>query len=286
MSNLTGHLALLVLLPLAGCASVTTYTDVRLTNKTGILYYPPKPYLLLTRTSAKDKPNDVQVIYLPDLSQPRYAVMKGGYGSSKLGLTFSNGVLVSANQESDPKITEAITALAGIPGQLANAAKTRAETSNLREEAADMPKAAALARSVSADLDSIAKDPTANTALTRSQQESLKRLPGLLDQAAGALEAPGADEQSSAAALKLLEQVKQILATLKAAGDPADGTKEFWNRLRTVEANLDKAIAELKPKEAALPTISLYEVIITAAGTTLNEVPLSNLGTTPFKVVQ
>lgn len=271
-------LALLAALSLAGCASVTTYTDPTLKTKTGILYYPPKPYLLVARTGAKDKPNDVQVVYLPDLSKPRYAVMHGGYGFSKMGLTFSNGVLVSANQESDPKITEAITALAGIPGALANAAKTRAETANLREEAGDMPKAAGVARSVSADLVAIAADPLASTSLTPTQLATLKRLPKLLDDAATALEAPGADDKSAEAALALLQQVKQLLTAIKPAGDPGDGAREFWNRLRTAEGNLDKAIAELKPKEKEQPTLSLYEVTMDAKGTSLREVPLSTLG--------
>lgn len=269
--------AILTMLSLAACASVTTYTDPTLKTKTGILYYPPKPYLLVTRTGAKDKPNDVQVTYLPDLSKPRYVVMHGGYGSSKMGLTFSNGVLVSANQESDPKITEAITALAGVPGALANAAKTRAETDKLREEAGDMPKAAAIARTVSADLTAIAADPLARTSLTPTQLATVKKLPKLLDNAATALEAPGADEKSAEAALALLQQVKQMLTAIKPAGEPGDSAKEFWNRLRTAEGNLDKAIDELKPKEKELPTLSLYEVIIDANGTKLREVPLSTL---------
>lgn len=281
MVNWVTSITLFALAPLAGCASIDTYTDQSLTTKTGILYYPPKPYLLVKRTGAKDKPNEVEVIYLPDLSQPRYAVMRAGFGSSKLGLTFSNGLLVSVNQESDPKITEAITALAGVPGALATAAKTRAEASNLREEAADMPKAAAMARKVSIDLTDLAKDPQAGASFNPSQTASLARLPSLVDQAASALEAPGADDATAEAALKLLQQAKQILALIKPAGDPGDDAKEFWNRVRTAEGDLDKAIAELAPKEVEKPTLSLYEVLISANKTRLREVPLSTLETQP-----
>lgn len=271
-------LLLTMAVSLSGCATIDTYTDAAVKQgKTGILYYPPKPYLLLARTGAKDKPNDVQVVYLPDLSQPRYAVMKGGFGSSKLGLTFSNGVLVSANQESDPKITEAITALAGVPGALATASKTRAEASQIREEAGDLPKAAGIARSVANDLRTIANSAEAPTILNPSQIQAIQRMPQQLDQAAAALEQPGAGDADASAALATLQSVKQALAAIKPAGDVSDASRSFWSRIRTAEASLDQAVAELKPKPVEPPTLSLYEVIMTREGTTLREVPLSTM---------
>jgi hypothetical protein len=270
---------LLAALPLAACSSIQTYTDPGLTDETGILYYPPKPYLLVARTGAKDKPNDVQVIYLPDLSQPRYAKMKGGFGSSKLGLTFSNGVLVSANQESDLKIAETISALAGVPTSLATASKTRAEAANIREEAGDLSKAAAIAREVADDINAILADQRAATILNQSDRLKLQRVSASIVEAASMLDAPGSGSSEAAAALATLEGAKEALAAVKPPGDPSDTARDFWNRIRTAEAKLAVAIAELKPKKADLPTLTLYEILMTPVGTSLREVPLSTLAT-------
>lgn len=269
-----------ILLGLTGCGHIATYTDAGLkTGRTGILYYPPKPYLLVARTGAKDKPNDVQVIYLPDLSQPRYADMVAGIGSSKLSLAFSNGVLVSAGQETDPKLVEAITALAGVPGALATASKTRAEADQIREEASDLPKAAGIVSAAAADLRAIASSADVKDFLNPSQIAALSKLPGQLDLAASALQAPETTDAAVGPIVKTLEGVKAQLGAIKpASDDPGEAAKAFWNRVRAAEARLDEAIAELKPKPEAPPTVTLYEVIIDRVkGTSLREVPLSTL---------
>lgn len=272
-----GALTILVVLSTAGCGHIATYTDPALkSGKTGILYYPPKPYLLVARTGSKDKPNDVQVVYLPDLSQPRYAVMKAGYGSSKLSLSFSNGMLVSAGQETDPKITEAITALAGIPGALATAAKTRAETDAIRKEASDLPKTAKSLRTIANDIDGIAAEPLAHSALTSSQLVSLKRLPQQLRDAATVLDRP--DTTDTDPVVKTLEGVKKQVEEIKPGAESiSDTEKSFWAKLRSAERALADLIDELKPEAAPAPTLTLYEVMMDGSGTTLREVPLNTM---------
>lgn len=262
---------------LSACASVKTYSDADLKNKTGILYYPPKPYVLVSHTGAKDKPRDIEVVYLPDLSQPRYVVMKSGFGSSKLALNFSNGVLVSTSQEGDPKIVEAITALAGVPGALANAANA-AETSMMRLEAGEIPQGAEDAEWIAGDLRALAQDPVAKTILSASELSTIeKRLPGLLDGVAQSLRQSGDDAQTVAAALRTLQNVRQELGRIASPDNPSEGAADFWGRLRRTEKNLDDLIAKAKPKEAPVPILSLYEVIIENGETRLLEVPLSTL---------
>lgn len=266
-------------LALAGCGHIAIHTDAALkSGKTGILYYPPKPYVLISRTGAKDKPNEVQVIYLPDLSQPRYAVMRAGYGSSKLGLTFSNGLLVSANQETDPKITEAITALANIPGALATAAKTRAETDNLRAEASDFPAIAQVLRSLAADLEQLLGTTEAAHAFTPSDRAALQRLPAALTSAADALIRP--DLVDPAPVIQAVTAVQTQLNAIApiAASDLTDADKTQWAHLAQIKSRLASALANLKPKPAEVPTVSLYEVLMDAQGTRLREVPLDTLG--------
>lgn len=271
--------SLLAILLAAGCGHIANYTDPSLkSGKTGILYYPPKPYLLVSRTGAKDKPVEVQVVYLPDLANPRYAVMRSGYGSSKLTLAFSNGVLVSAGQETDPKITEAITALANIPGALANAAKTRAETAAIRKEGSDLPKAAKAFRTVAQDIRNVQADPRAKRALLPSQADVLKRLPQELDDVATVLERPDTADAGLAPIIASVEGVKKKLSSIKPGSDNvSDADASFWASIRSIEAALDTAITELKPKPEAAPTVSLYEVIMDSNGTQLREVPLSTM---------
>jgi predicted component of type VI protein secretion system len=57
----------------SGCAGVSFYSDPELKKLTGIPVYAPKPYLLVARTGAKDKPVDVSIVYLNDTSKVVYA---------------------------------------------------------------------------------------------------------------------------------------------------------------------------------------------------------------------
>lgn len=262
---------------LQGCASIDIYKNEDLSGKpTGITYYPPKPYVLVSRTGAKEKPVSVEVIYLPDLEKPRYAVMRGGIGSSELGLTFSNGVLVSANQKSDPKLVEAITALSGIPGALATAAKTRAEADALREESANLPKAAGLAREAAADLRSLKNLPTAQGAFTPSQLSDFDTYAGTLESAAADLEQPAADEDSIKAAIGKIEGVKKSLAALKPSQTPPTQTGP-WNQKDAIVAKLDEVLKELKPKPPKSKELALYEIKMEYGQTSLIEVPITML---------
>jgi hypothetical protein len=204
--------------------------------------------------------------------------MKPGFGSSKLGLTFSNGVLVSTSQETDPKLVEAITALAGVPGSLATAAKTMAETDAIRAEASDYPGVARSINELATDLEKISATSDASRFLTGTQLSVLSRLPAELRRAARALESPTVNESNVGPIVAQLEATaKQLAETKPGSENPGDSTMPFWSRIRTVEGGLSAAIGKLKPKEQAPPTLSLYEVIINATGTSLREVPMSTL---------
>lgn len=261
------------------CGHIATYTDPDLkVGKTGILYYPPKPYLLVANTGAKDNPTKVDVIYLPDLSQPRYAVMKSGYGASKLSLAFSNGVLTSAGQETDPKITEAITALAGVPGALAEARKTRAETEVLlRPESSDLPKVAKDLENVAADFEALASDQRSSNALLPGQRDILIRLPKALRDAAAILMRP--DTKDVEPILKVLEALKKQADEIKPGSETvSDADRTFWAKAESAKSALGTIVGELKPKPETPPTLVLYEVLVGPHGTELREVPLSTVG--------
>jgi hypothetical protein len=107
------------------CARVAFYSDAKLKHgETGVKFYTPKPYLLVARTGAKDKPVEISIIYLPDLSHPIYAKSKTGLGTTDLSLTIANGVLSTVGVKTDSKVPELLTAIGSLTTSVATAAKT------------------------------------------------------------------------------------------------------------------------------------------------------------------
>lgn len=120
-------LASVACMTLASCSSVEFYKDQALTQKTGLKFYSSKPYLLVTRTGAKDKPIDVAIQYLPNADDPTYAKFIPGLGSHKFEVALNNGMLASYGQEGDTKTAETLTAIAGIMTARAQIISAKAE---------------------------------------------------------------------------------------------------------------------------------------------------------------
>ena len=81
---------------LCACANVTFHSDAALTQRTGLKYYTAKPYLLIGPTGNKDAPVKAEIISLPDLEHPTYAIYHPGWGSHNFSLAVaSNGSLSS-----------------------------------------------------------------------------------------------------------------------------------------------------------------------------------------------
>ena len=99
---------------LTGCASVSFYSKPDLTGKTGLRFYTVKPYLLVEFHAEKDNTVKTSVVYLPDLVNPQYIILKPGIGSNELKLAFTNSSLNSYGLISDTHIPETINSLAGL----------------------------------------------------------------------------------------------------------------------------------------------------------------------------
>lgn len=258
-----------------GCGHIAIHQKADLSDKpTGIKFYAPKPYILVTRNGAKEAPVAVQQIYLPDLANPYYARTVAGLGSSKLTMAFSNGVLTNIGQETDPQINGLISTLAGVPGSLASAAKTREETRLLRQASGE--ELAQAAEALTSAADKIAQQlrlPVAANATTAYQRGQLGRIETALRRHADSLLAPG----SAADVGTIAKAVAQTRAQLKSLGDGAAGKpaslEAFWVQIAAAGADVDRALALITPKDAPPPTFTLYEVIMDASGTRLREVP-------------
>ena len=101
-------------LMMAGCATVKVYSDAELKNETGLRYYTLRPYLLVEYQAEKDNTVKTTVVYLPDLSNPQYMLLKPGIGSSELKMNFNNGALESYGVVTDSQLPESMEAFAAI----------------------------------------------------------------------------------------------------------------------------------------------------------------------------
>src|SRR5665647_718814 len=120
-----------------GCATVKVYSDADLKNETGLRSYTLKPYLLVEYMAEKDNTVKTTVVYLPDLANPQYMVLKPGIGSGELKMSFNNSALESYGVVTDSKLPESMEAFAAILSKSAYATQafTGPETQGTRTEA-------------------------------------------------------------------------------------------------------------------------------------------------------
>lgn len=261
---------------LSNCARISIHDNKEMTgDSTGIKFYTPKPYVLVTRTGAKDKPIDIQIVYFPDLKNPLYARAQSGFGSSNLTMSFANGMMTTFGQQTDTQLPELITAVSGIPGLLATAEKTRREADALKPQSSDLPGTGKDISGLANDLDNLLQSVDGKKALTTTQQGSLARIKSTLETLAADFQKPGAALglssliASAETSLKNLRGVKPGSTTL----NPQE--QGVWNKLSVVTSSLEKIIGDLKPKPKTAPTLTLYELVIDGTGTHLKEVPIN-----------
>jgi len=108
---------------ITGCATVKVYSDAGLNNETGLRFYTLKPYLLVEYLADKDKTVKTSVVYLPDLSDPQFMVLRPGIGSSELKMAFKNSALESYGVTTDSQLPESMEALAAMLSKSAYAAQ-------------------------------------------------------------------------------------------------------------------------------------------------------------------
>ena len=108
---------------LTGCATVKIYSDAGLKKETGLRFYTLKPFLLVEYLAEKDKTVKTSVMYLPDLSDPQFMVLKPGVGSSELKMAFKNSALESYGVAVDSQLPESMAAFAAMLSKSAYAAQ-------------------------------------------------------------------------------------------------------------------------------------------------------------------
>lgn len=98
----------------------------------GVIHYPPKPFLLVTRPQNKDGATNSKIIYLPDLSRPMAMRVEPGLGSSDVDFKLVNGMISSIDQSFDAQLDELLTA-AGAAATGAGALVTAQSGADLKQ---------------------------------------------------------------------------------------------------------------------------------------------------------
>jgi len=111
-NTLINLVAGIVILAFSGCTPVKFYSNAELTLRSGLKYYTVKPYLLVERDPVTSNVLKASVVYMPDLENPQYMVVKDGLGSRKVDLKLTEGSINTISLSTDPKIAESIEALA------------------------------------------------------------------------------------------------------------------------------------------------------------------------------
>lgn len=279
-----------LLLTTTSCGRVAVFSDPKLEGpETGIKFYSPKPYVLVKRTGAKAQPIEISVVYLPDLENPLYAKAQPGIGSAKLDLKFENGVLTSLGQETDPKITDLISTLGGLPLQLADASFRREERDQLAEQSLrdEASGEAQDLKDISEQLAEIVQSDPNKESITALKQNELTSISRALASISNGLKNVRSSEQLEKIISSLEQQSKQLTNMLKQvfvesqqAGNDKLPEKavELWTRIQSLNGDLSTVITKLKssrPKPAAPPVITLYEIISTPTGTQLRRVKIN-----------
>jgi hypothetical protein len=106
---------------LTGCSSVKVTHVPDDDTSEGVHFYEPRPYLLVTKTEAKDANGKVtsnlvnQILWLPDHSHRCKAVVKSRWGSVNGSVKLLNGwMLDTLGAQTDSKIPETIAAVGGL----------------------------------------------------------------------------------------------------------------------------------------------------------------------------
>jgi hypothetical protein len=100
----------LAILALAGCAPLKFISNAGSGERSGLKYYTVKPYFLVEK--ADGNVVKATVIYLPDVANPQYMIIRGGIGSRKVDIKITEGSINTLGVTSDPKIAETLEALA------------------------------------------------------------------------------------------------------------------------------------------------------------------------------
>jgi hypothetical protein len=114
---------ILLIILLGGCSPVKFYSNSALTQSSGLKYYSVKPYLLVEKENSTNNIVKASVVYMPDLENPQYMVLRDGLGSRKVDLKLTDGTINTFGVSSDSDLAKTIEALSAVIDKSAEAVK-------------------------------------------------------------------------------------------------------------------------------------------------------------------
>jgi hypothetical protein len=277
-TNLLSIVALTLIL--SGCATVKFYSDKELKTESGIEFYSPKPYLVVERNPAKDVSMKMTIVYLPDFSNPKYAKIKPGIGTSDLKLSLENGIITSYGITSDSKIPETLTAISGLVSGTGTSYKSIAEALSIlkdnkdeKEQSGDvgsMKEAQDIISLIKKDIE-VEKTKTGDH-ISEIQKSKLKQLNDSIVKIENLLiklipkDIPEI-ARIMASSIKLIDESKTTSTSQNA--------NDFNGRMETRKNEILVAMNKISPpKKADLSTVEVYEIINKSGSTTLKRIEL------------
>jgi hypothetical protein len=113
-TSILAALVSLFVIVFIACAPVQIYSNKGLTEKTGLKYYTVKPFLHVERDIETNRIVKATILYLPDLANPQYMVIRDGLNSRKINLKFTDGTINTFGYSSTGKVSESVDALASL----------------------------------------------------------------------------------------------------------------------------------------------------------------------------
>jgi hypothetical protein len=124
MKSVTTMSAVILLVSfLGGCAPVKFYSNSGLTQSSGLKYYTVKPYLLVEKEASTNNVVKATVIYMPDLENPQYMVLRDGFGSRKVDVKLTDGTINTFGVSTEADLAKTIEAFSSVIDKSAEAVK-------------------------------------------------------------------------------------------------------------------------------------------------------------------
>jgi len=242
----------------AACAGVRVYSDPAMTHETGIKVFTPKPYLLVSRTGAKEQPVELSIVYLPDTRAPLYIRQQRGWGSSDLGVTLANGMLADFGAKSDSRTPEAFSSMGTLLTAAAGAYKTSREQLTALGAAAhdDLDEASQIVALIAQEM---VKSTSGSSPATAPQAADAREIAATLNDVSAALADPMQANDIELALAKLSGVVTAIDA-LKMDSPPTGNNRVtmYNSRIDTLKHELQRVVEKIDAPQPA--AFELYEI--------------------------
>jgi hypothetical protein len=259
------------------CAGVRVYSDPAMRHETGIKVFAPKPYLLVSRTGARDKPVELSIVYLPDTKDALYIKQQRGWGSNDLGVRLTNGMLTDVGTKTDSRMPESLNAMGSLLTAAAGAYKTSQDRLTLGSQASprdDLDDAAKMLTLIAQEL---VKVTTASSPATAPQAAAARAIADALAAASSAITDPVRMHDVDAVLETLPGLVKDIDGLKMDAPPTGNNRVTIYNsRIETLKSQLQRVIERVRAPEP--PAFELYEIRQDNGGTRLVRVATGTRG--------